>query len=204
MMNSPHNDDHARMPLMEALAVIKEVRGDDTVVVTNMVSARTWPALSDHRLDFNYGRSAMGGAVPLALGVALAQPHREVIVVSGDGSLLMSLGCLVTVTCSGATNLSIVLLDNGIYEVTGGQKTPAHDPGVDFAALATAAGFPHVVHSSELSPWQRQAASLLQSPGPRLAWLEVARCETPVSSEPAGSIDEHVARFGTLLRGESD
>jgi len=78
--------------------------------------------------------------VPLGLGLALAQPERAVLVISGDGALSMNLGCLVTLIDSGAANLSIVLLDNGVYDVTGGQKTAAAREGVDFAGVARAIG----------------------------------------------------------------
>src|SRR4029450_13535584 len=108
-----------------ALQVLADLCAADQIVVTNQGSARIWPKLRSRALDFHYNPSTMGGAMPLGLGLALAQPRREVVVVSGDGSLLMSLGSLVTVVRAGATNFSIVLLDNGIYEVTGGQKTPA-------------------------------------------------------------------------------
>jgi thiamine pyrophosphate-dependent acetolactate synthase large subunit-like protein len=114
----------------------------------------------------------MGGAIPLGLGLALAQPQREVVVVSGDGSLLMSLGSLATVVSAGATNLSIVLLDNGIYEVTGGQKTPI-TPAVDYCGLARAAGFPSVLDFQQLDPWQAGAADALRQPGPRFLRLAV-------------------------------
>src|SRR5262245_33603291 len=111
-----------RMPLLAALQVLHELRRDE-IVVTTMGSAREWPKLGEHPLDFQYLPSAMGHAPMLGLGLALAQPSREVIAFNGDGGMLMSLGCLVTVAASGATNITVVVLDNGLYEVTGGQRT---------------------------------------------------------------------------------
>jgi len=162
----------AAMPVIPALQVLVDVRQANQIAVTNQSSARSWPQLAQHPLDFHYNPSTMGGAIPLALGLALAQPEREVLVVSGDGSLLMSLGSLVTVSGTGATNLSIVVLDNGIYEVTGGQKTPA-SAAVDLAGIARAAGFPTVAHFQELADWQRRAGEVLGLRGPRFICLKV-------------------------------
>ncbi len=162
-----------RMNLTAALEVLARARTDRHVVVTNQGSARVWPQIADHPLDFHYVPSAMGGAIPFALGLALARPDREVITVSGDGSLLMSLGCLVTVTASHAANLSIVLIDNGVYEVTGCQKTPAATADVDYAGLARSAGFPNVAHFWDEGDWQRRGPKVLALRGPRFISLEV-------------------------------
>lgn len=194
--DQPHQ---ARMPVAEALRVLAELRLDTDVLVTNQASARLWPTLSDHPLDLNYNPSTMGGAIPLALGLALAMPQREIIVVSGEGSLLMSLGSLVTVVGSGATNLTVVLLDNGMYEVTGGQATPATQIPVDFAALARAAGFPTAVHHSNLSRWRDQAPAELSSLGPRLVWLQVGPTDKQILQAPSGDIKPRIARLRDAL-----
>ncbi|HVC93359.1 MAG TPA: thiamine pyrophosphate-dependent enzyme [Pirellulales bacterium] len=165
-------NDKKRMPLLPALQVLADWRTDE-IVVTTMGSAREWPKLSRHPLDFQYIPSAMGHAPALALGLALAQPDRRVLAFNGDGCTLMSLGSLVTIAASGATNLSLVMLDNGIYEVTGGQATAASGVPTDFAALARAAGIRSVAAFNELSEWQRQAAAVLAMPGPRFVSLAV-------------------------------
>jgi thiamine pyrophosphate-dependent acetolactate synthase large subunit-like protein len=86
-----------------------------------------------------YMLGSMGLAIPIALGVALAQPRRHVIALEGDGSLLMQLGCLTTVAALKPANLTMVIMDNGLYQITGGQATPA--AGIaDYVALARAAG----------------------------------------------------------------
>ncbi len=86
-----------------------------------------------------YMLGSMGLAIPIALGVALAQPKRHVIALEGDGSLLMQLGCLTTVASLKPKNLTMVIMDNGLYQITGGQPTPA--AGIaDYVALARAAG----------------------------------------------------------------
>jgi thiamine pyrophosphate-dependent acetolactate synthase large subunit-like protein len=86
-----------------------------------------------------YMLGSMGLACPIALGVALAQPQRKVIALEGDGSLLMQLGCLTTIAMLAPKNLTLIAFDNGIYQITGGQKTPA-ESGSDIVAIARGAG----------------------------------------------------------------
>jgi thiamine pyrophosphate-dependent acetolactate synthase large subunit-like protein len=184
----------------DALQVLARLRIDNQVVVTNQTAARLWPRVSRHQLDFNYNPSTMGGAVPLALGLAMAKPAHQVICISGDGALLMSLGSLVTVADSGATNLCIIVLDNGVYGVTGGQKVPSARPVTDLAGFARAAGFPSVWHFWTLDEWQSRAAEVVSLPGPGLIWLRVT---AEHAQEVAGeAIGEQVARLYASLQAE--
>ena len=121
----------------EALEILAQHRGQ-RIVIPTMASIAIWPLLSDTPLDFAYMPSAMGQGPTLGLGLALAQPERGVIVLNGDGSMLMNLGSLVTLANHPA-NIYVVVMDNGIYEVTGGQPT-AGTGHTDFAAMAQAAG----------------------------------------------------------------
>ncbi|MDX1944763.1 MAG: thiamine pyrophosphate-dependent enzyme [Pirellulaceae bacterium] len=185
------------MPVVDALQVLVGLCGEGWSVVTNQGSARIWPALSRRPGDFHYNPSTMGGAIPLALGLALAQPRRNVLAVTGDGSLLMSLGSLVTVAGSGGTNLTVVVLDNRLYEVTGGQRTAATGVAVDYAALAQAAGFASVANFGELAAWQRDAARFLREPGPKLVRLavlpaprELLRSSTPPLAEQLADLQQ--------------
>lgn len=83
---------------------------------------------------------AMGAAIPLALGMALVRPERQVVALEGDGSLLMNLGTLATVAAARAANLAILIFENHRYESSGGQPLPGVE--VDFAATARALAFP--------------------------------------------------------------
>ncbi len=121
------------MTQRQALEVLLSHRGE-RIVVTTMSSAGLWPQLSDSPLDFAYIPSAMGHAPALGLGLALAQPGRGVIVVNGDGCMLMSLGSLVTLADQRA-HVFLIILENGLYEVTGGQAY-AGAGQLDFALLA--------------------------------------------------------------------
>jgi thiamine pyrophosphate-dependent acetolactate synthase large subunit-like protein len=92
-----------------------------------------------HRPQNFYMLGTMGLACPIALGVALAQPERGVIALEGDGSILMSLGCLSTIAAVGPRNLTIIIWDNGLYQITGKQKT-ATCGVTDIVAVARGAG----------------------------------------------------------------
>jgi thiamine pyrophosphate-dependent acetolactate synthase large subunit-like protein len=103
-----------------------------------------------HRPQNFYMLGSMGLACPIALGVALAQPERGVIALEGDGSILMGLGCLATIANVKPHNLTIIIWDNGIYQITG--KQPAATGGVtDIVAVARGAGITH-------SEWVRDEA----------------------------------------------
>lgn len=191
------------MPVVPTLRALIDALDDRAIVVTNQGSARVWPKLCQRPLDFHYNPSTMGGGIPLALGVALAQPGREVLAVTGDGSLLMSLGSLVTVVGAGALNLTVVLLDNGIYEVTGGQETPASGSPVDFPGFARAAGFPSVDEFHELAEWQARVGAIFGGPGPRFVRLEVQatpeeylRAATPPIAEQLAALQGALAAPG--------
>src|SRR5262245_27911823 len=142
------------MTTRQALEVLARHRGD-RVVLTTMTAVGVWPELSDTPLDFAYIPSSMGQGPALALGLALAQPGRGAIVVNGDGSTLMNLGCLVTLAANPA-DVYLVVLDNGLYEVTGGQPTPGAG-AVDFAGLARAAGIARTYTFADEAGWQAGA-----------------------------------------------
>ncbi len=172
------------MTQREALEVLAAERRE-RIVVTTMSSVGIWPTLSDGPKDFDYLPSSMGQGISIALGLALAKPGLGVISVMGDGSLLMNLGSLITVA-SHPANLAIILLDNGLYEVTGGQPV-ANAGRTDFAGMARAAGIPHVFAFDDLEQWKQHAGQIIAGPGPSFTWLKVqARYgqKTPLPPRP--------------------
>ena len=187
------------MPVVAALQVLVDLRRSDQIVVTNQASARIWPKLDRHALDLHYNPSTMGGAIPLGLGLAIAQPHRQVLVVSGDGALLMSLGSLVTVVDGGVTNLTVVVLENRLYEVTGGQQIPGAMAAVDFAAMARAAGFPTAESFQHFPEWQRRARQTLTADGPRFISLAVDRTPNDYLTFPTPPLAEQLETFQQAL-----
>jgi thiamine pyrophosphate-dependent acetolactate synthase large subunit-like protein len=190
------------MPVVPALQVLIDLRLPDQIIITNQASARIWPKLSQHGLDLHYNPSTMGGAIPLALGLALGQPRRQILVVSGDGSLLMSLGTLVTVVGARATNLTIVVLENRLYEVTGGQRTPAADTPLDLSAVAKATGFPTAGRYDDLGEWQAHANGMYALPGPRFFSLVVEQTPHDLLKNPTPPIGDQIARLVDELRGQ--
>jgi thiamine pyrophosphate-dependent acetolactate synthase large subunit-like protein len=186
------------MSQQEALEVLAAHRGQ-RIVVTTMSSVGIWPQFSDTPLDFAYIPSAMGQGPALGLGLALAQPQRGVVVLNGDGCTLMNLGCLVTLASHPAP-LWLVILDNGLYEVTGGQPT-AGSGRTDFAGLARAAGIPRVYAFDTLAAWKAGVAEALAGPGPVVVWLKVAGRfgqKTPKGPRPMA---EQIARLTAALSG---
>jgi sulfopyruvate decarboxylase subunit beta len=156
----------------DALAVVHRVRGERDVVVTTMATSRDWMTMPQGPLDVVFVPSAMGHATSLGLGLALAQPERRVIVCNGDGSMLMNLGSLVSITGARPSNLTVIVFDNGVYEVTGAQPTPAPNV-VDYAAIARGAGFASVHAYKDLESWRRGAEQILGASGPTFVWLSV-------------------------------
>jgi thiamine pyrophosphate-dependent acetolactate synthase large subunit-like protein len=148
----------------ELLAPLARVRGEQ-VVVTTMGLVRPWARHSQSALDFASADSAMGHAADFALGIAMAQPSRQVICLNGDGSMLMSLGTLATIVDAGARNLVLFVAENGTYEVTGNQRVPGAGR-VDYAAMARAVGFPRAEWFTEAAAYAAALPGLLASPGP--------------------------------------
>jgi sulfopyruvate decarboxylase subunit beta len=184
------------MTLRESLETLALHRGQRIVLAT-MSSAAVWPGLSDTGLDFVYVPSAMGQGPSLGLGLALAQPQRGVIVINGDGCMLMNLGCLVTLAQHPA-NVYLLIVDNGLYEVTGGQPTPGSGC-TDFAALARAAGIQRVYAFDNADAWRAGAAESLSGPGPVVVWLKVEGRFGQPSPRAPRPMAEQVARLRQAL-----
>lgn len=145
-----------QMGVHEALEVLARVRTDE-VVVTTMGSIREWSRVSSHPLDFHYIPSAMGQGSSIGLGIALARPERRVIVLNGDGSMLMNLGSLVTIAAQGPRNYYLTVLDNGVYEITGGQMTAGSRHGTVLCGHA-ASGQHEPVDMGPTAPVASQAS----------------------------------------------
>jgi thiamine pyrophosphate-dependent acetolactate synthase large subunit-like protein len=114
-----------------------------------------------------YMLGSMGLAVPIALGTAIAQPRRHVVAIEGDGSLLMQLGCLTTVAMRAPKNLTIVVWDNGIYQITGAQPT-ATATSADLVAVARGAGIANSAWAADEDDFERLLTAALKDGGPSL------------------------------------
>jgi thiamine pyrophosphate-dependent acetolactate synthase large subunit-like protein len=196
------------MPLRGALSALRGFRNDTDVVLSTMGAAREWLALGPlHPLDFVLVPSAMGHATSMGLGLALARPDRRVIVLNGDGSMLMNLGSLVTVTAAQPANLVLIVCDNGVYEVTGAQPTPGAASGrvgadrVDLGALARAAGFEAVYRFDTLEDWMSGMPSALGAIGPVFILLDVAAVPGAGGPRSPGPAPERARQFMRALGG---
>ena len=125
-----------------------------------------------HRPQNFYMLGSMGLAFPIALGVALAQPKRRVIALEGDGSLLMQLGCLATIATLKPKNLTMVVFDNGIYQITGSQPTPGADTA-DLVAVALASGLAGSSWAADETDFERLIEQSLVADGPTLIGVRI-------------------------------
>jgi len=177
---------------LERRTVVKTLLADrgDLLVIAGL-GAPAWDATDagDHPLTFPLW-GGMGGATAIGLGLALAQPDRHVLVLTGDGELLMGLGSLACVGVQRPRNLAVVVLDNERYGETGMQ--PSHTAfGVDLAAAARACGF---VASSVITAMDQVAAlreGIHRSEGPLFAQIKISADKLPLVLPP---------RDGTYLK----
>lgn len=152
----------------DAIAALVAERGE-AITVTTEQAIGAWRAavpepanaIPDH-LDIV---GCMGSASTIALGIALAQPKRKVIIVDGDGSLLMQLGSLVTIAGAAPANLYHFVFENGVYETSGSQPLPG-EGRFDLTQMARAAGYAHAVQVSDAGEFSAALPQLLQRAGP--------------------------------------
>ena len=143
-------------------AVLQHRKGD--VVLSTETSIRAWADVTeDETLDLPIPAMSKGSS--MALGVALAQPQRRVIV--WDGCLLMNLGTLVTIAGQAPANLYHIVLENGMYAMTGGQPVP-NQGRLSYQGLAEAAGYAKVFEFDDLEEWTTRIGEVLDELGPVL------------------------------------
>jgi thiamine pyrophosphate-dependent acetolactate synthase large subunit-like protein len=125
-----------------------------------------------HRPQNFYMLGSMGLAFPIALGVALAQPNRRVFALEGDGSLLMQLGCLSTIATLKPKNLTMVVMDNGVYQITGAQPTPAA-AATDLMAVAVGCGLANSTWAADEDDFERLIDKSLTASEPMLIGVRI-------------------------------
>ena len=125
-----------------------------------------------HRPQNFYMLGSMGLAFPIALGVALAQPERRVFALEGDGSLLMQLGALSTIATLKPQNLTMIVMDNGIYQITGAQPTPAANVA-DIVAIAIGSGLANSAWAADEEDFERLVEEALAAREPRLIGVRI-------------------------------
>jgi len=144
----------------------------DEVVVASYSGAVEWNDLNPRALNY-FSIGAMGLGSSHALGLALGRPDKRIVVLDGDGSLLMNLGSLVSIAAAAPKNLVHFVCHNECYEANGGHPLP--NPKVDFAGLARSAGYAQVHDFSELRSFEQQVGHVLAQEGPVFATLHVQK-----------------------------
>lgn len=165
------------IPAFEAIRAINRQRGE-SVVVSTMTPNRYWEAVSEKpELDLPiFG--GMGKASSVGLGIALARPNRRVLVLEGDGGLLMSLGSLVTIADQGAENLVYFVFEDGVYFTTGGQPVPGAGRS-DLAGMARHAGIKESYGFEDLEEFASELPDIMGKKGPIFVNLKVTHPGEP-------------------------
>ncbi|MBV9862285.1 MAG: thiamine pyrophosphate-binding protein [Alphaproteobacteria bacterium] len=169
------------MRIAEALQAFQPHRGDAIVVPGR--GGRFWTGLTgNERLDVPLGDPAMGGHAGFALGLALAQPQRKVVLFDSEGDILMSLGMLTTIAEQAPANFYHFLLDNEVYATTGGQPVP-NAKNIAYDIIARGAGYPRAFAFDELDAFTRELPGIVDKPGPVFVALKVY---PEIENEPIG------------------
>ena len=200
MSGDGSNGEGATLGRREVVARLLEARGDLLVVAGLGQPAWDCTAAGDHPLTFPLW-GAMGAAVPVGLGLALAQPERRVLVITGDGEMLMGMGALATVAVQRPRNLAVVVLDNERYGETGMQASHTA-AGVDLAEVAEAAGFAAVGTIASEAALTQALPIVRARPGPLLYTIKVRAESLPLVLPPKeGEVLQR--RFRAALLGET-
>lgn len=166
------------MDRREVVAALVKDRGNALVVTGLGSSTYDAYAVGDHDLNF-YLWGGMGGAAMAGLGLALAQPKRRVLVITGDGEMLMGIGSLATIAVAAPKNFAIAVIDNGHYGETGMQR--AHTGlGVDITGMAKAAGFKSATTLRSMNALKAWLNTWHHKSGPVFADIKVAAVQAPM------------------------
>ncbi len=160
----------------QCFKLLAEHRGE-AIVVATYSSAFEWMRVSPSPRNF-WSVGAMGQASSHGLGLALGLPGHKIIVIDGDGALLMNLSSLVTIAQAAPGNLVHFVAENGCYEANGSHPIPGQGR-VSFAGMARAAGYAHVFEFDGLNHMAAELATVLTLPGPVFATLRITATDEP-------------------------
>jgi len=181
----------------DVLQVVAAARGD-AICVPTMTTSPAWRTIAPD--DLSVGCVGfMGGASSMGLGLALARPDRRVIVLDGDGSLLMQLGSLATNAGAAPRNFVHLLFKNGVYHTSGAQGIPG-GISVDFVLMAKGAGYRQVLSIDTLDEFKRRLPELLKAEGPVFAELHTGLADqTPMTARGGVPFPEQVESLRVRL-----
>ena len=162
------------------------------IIVAVYTAAQEWIHISPSVLNYTFTR-AMGQGSSHALGIALGRPDMRIIVLDGDGSLLMNLGSLITIGQAAPKNLIHCVCENGTYETTDDLPIPGSGR-ISFTGLAKSAGYPKTFEFENLREWEREVAHVINEEGPVMVALKM---------EPGGRYPEDFQRLYDLRHREA-
>ena len=177
----------------EMLKIFNRHRGDAIVVPGR--GGRHWVNISGTpELDVPLGDPAMGGHASFALGLAMAQPSRRVVLFDSEGDIMMGMGVLATIAEQKPANFYHFMLDNECYATTGGQPVP-NAKAVKYEALAKGAGYPDAYAFDNLETFETNVERILSKPGPVFVALKV---KPEVNNTPIGQRKKWLKRSALL------
>jgi thiamine pyrophosphate-dependent acetolactate synthase large subunit-like protein len=185
----------------ELVKELVKARDKDTLMLSGLGSP-CWDLTNAGDVPENfYIWGAMGGAAMMGFGVARMQPERRVVVLTGDGEMLMGMGAFATIANHPVRNLAIVVLDNGRFGETGGQHTHTSSGVTDLAGIAKASGIPTTATITKESEIGKLQELVFKTPGPVVAVAKV-QYEKLKFVLPANSGSYLKDRFRNAILGE--
>ncbi|MDI9330405.1 MAG: thiamine pyrophosphate-dependent enzyme [Alphaproteobacteria bacterium] len=179
-MNTPQNHNPSRLGSIDRREFVAELLAGtpDALVITGLGSPTYDVYASGDRDRYFYLWGAMGGALPLGLGLALAQPQRPVLVITGDGEQLMGMGAMATAAAQQPNNLSVVVLDNGHFGETGKQRSHT-SLGTRLVEVAKACGIVRSREIFQLSEFKTLAQDINARQGLLFAQVHIKQDDLP-------------------------
>ena len=171
----------------ECLKILAEQVTDEVVVCTIGIIGYQWSYYSGGRPAL-FDCGAMGLASSIGLGLAVGMPHRKVLVLDGDGALLMNLGTLATIAQQNPPNLVHFVFQNSLYESSGGQRLVGADK-IDFAQMARGAGIERSYNIDELEDFKSKLNDFLKTPGLTFAALKSTSGGRPPAHQKKGYLE---------------
>lgn len=184
----------------EAISVLAEGR-DGAISVAAMQAIMAWHAAGQAATEHLDALGCMGSASSLGLGIALACPGRRVMVLDGDGCVLMQLGSLVTIAAEAPPNFYHFVFENGRYETSGNQPLPGFGK-YDFCQMALGAGYRQAFNFDQAEALRQELPRVLGTPGPTLIRLGIAP-DAPVTPWPDVTMDSQIHALRARLLGKT-
>jgi len=181
----------------EAFQELLPLLNDEPVVHANGYICRESFNIKDREANF-YMIGSMGLASSIGLGVALCKSNRKVIVLDGDGNVLMAMGTLAMIAAQAPKNLVHVVIDNEVYESTGSQRSLSNQ--VPLEQIAKSSGYREAVRVDKKEEIKPVFEKLMNSTGPSFMLIKVEPCFDPKTGRVTHTPEEITHRFMKSLQ----